>query len=105
VKLTLSARLPFRFLSVVNSHGWRQLAPFDYDENTNTLSYVLRLSNGRGVELQFRDGVEGVVVEAEKLESTCGLGREKGGISCSNIVHSLWQANVTSRGACCVMPW
>jgi 3-methyladenine DNA glycosylase/8-oxoguanine DNA glycosylase len=68
MKFTLTARPPFSFLSVVNSHGWRQLAPFDYEENTNTLSYVLRLFNGRVVELQLRDGVEGVIVETEKLD-------------------------------------
>ena len=68
MKFSLSARRPFNFLSVVNSHGWRQLAPFSYDENSNTLSYVLRLSNGRVVELNMRDGGDGVAVETEKLE-------------------------------------
>jgi 3-methyladenine DNA glycosylase/8-oxoguanine DNA glycosylase len=72
MKFSLSARPPFNFLSVVNSHGWRQLAPFSYDENTNTLFYVLRLSNGRVIELKLRDGadVDGVIVETEKLDKT-----------------------------------
>src|SRR5688500_5360394 len=72
MKFSLSARPPFNFLSVVNSHGWRQLAPFSYDENTNTLFYVLRLSNGRVIELKRRDGAEakGVIVETEKLDKT-----------------------------------
>jgi 3-methyladenine DNA glycosylase/8-oxoguanine DNA glycosylase len=70
MKFSLSARLPFNFLSVVNSHGWRQLAPFSYDENSHTLCYVLRLSNGRVVELKLRDGVGGVLVETEKLDKT-----------------------------------
>ena len=70
MKRTLSARPPFNFLSVVNSHGWRQLAPFSYEESTNTLSYVLRLSNGRVVELRFSDGGEGLLVETEKLGKT-----------------------------------
>ena len=68
VKFTLAARPPFKFLSVVNSHGWRQLAPFSYDELTNTLSYILRLSNGRIIELKFRDATNGVTVETEKLD-------------------------------------
>ena len=68
MKFTLSARPPFKFLSVVNSHGWRQLAPFSYDELTNTLSYVLRLSNGRVIELKFHDAINGVMVETEKLD-------------------------------------
>jgi 3-methyladenine DNA glycosylase/8-oxoguanine DNA glycosylase len=68
MKFTLSARPPFKFLSVVNSHGWRQLAPFSYDELTNILSYVLRLSTGRVIELKFHDGTDGVLVETEKLD-------------------------------------
>ena len=67
MKFTLSARPPFNFLSVVNSHGWRQLAPFSYDEESNTLSYVLRLSGGRVVELKLRDAGDGVLVETETL--------------------------------------
>jgi 3-methyladenine DNA glycosylase/8-oxoguanine DNA glycosylase len=70
MKFTLPARKPFNFTSVINSHGWRQLAPFSYDENTNTLSYVLRLSNGRVIELHFRNAADGVTVETEKLDKT-----------------------------------
>ena len=68
MNFSLSARPPFNFLSVVNSHGWRQLAPFSYDESNNTLFYVLRLSNGRVIELKLSDGTEGVIVETEKLD-------------------------------------
>jgi 3-methyladenine DNA glycosylase/8-oxoguanine DNA glycosylase len=72
VKFTLPAHKPFNFLSVVNSHGWLQLVPFSYDENSNTLFYVLRLSNGRVVELKLHDGAhaDSVVVETEKLDRT-----------------------------------
>lgn len=69
MKFSISARPPFNFLSVVNSHGWRQLAPFSYDEENKTLCYVLRLSNGRVVELQFRGGADGVSVETQKLDA------------------------------------
>jgi 3-methyladenine DNA glycosylase/8-oxoguanine DNA glycosylase len=69
MKFALSARPPFNFLSVVRSHGWFQLAPFHFDEQTNILYYILRLSNGRAVELKLRDAAEGVNVEAEKLNS------------------------------------
>jgi len=68
MKFSLSARPPFKFLSVVNSHGWRQLAPFSYDESTNTLHHVLRLSNGRVIELKLRDAMDSVGVETEKLD-------------------------------------
>ncbi|MGB8982505.1 MAG: hypothetical protein WCC12_11560 [Anaerolineales bacterium] len=67
---SLPARKPFNFLSVVNSHGWRQLAPFSYAESSNTLGYILRLSNGRVIELRLRDGKDGVVVETERLNKS-----------------------------------
>jgi len=68
MKFTLPARKPFNFLSVVNSHGWRQLAPFSYDENSKTLCYILRLASGRVIELRLHDAGEGVLVETEKLD-------------------------------------
>ncbi|HLO27491.1 MAG TPA: hypothetical protein VK249_00055, partial [Anaerolineales bacterium] len=67
MKFTLPARKPFNFLSVLNSHGWRQLAPFTYEEDSHTLCYILRLSNGRVIELKLQDGTDGVVVETDKL--------------------------------------
>jgi 3-methyladenine DNA glycosylase/8-oxoguanine DNA glycosylase len=67
MKFTLPAHKPFNFLSVVNSHGWRQLAPFSYDELSNTLCYILRLANGRVLELALQAGADGVIVETEKL--------------------------------------
>lgn len=70
MKFTLPARLPFNFLSVVNSHGWRQLVPFSYDENTNTLSYIMRLSNERVIELKLGEAKDGVTVETEKLDKS-----------------------------------
>ncbi len=70
MEFTLPARKPFNFLSVVNSHGWRQLAPFLYDENSNRLSYTLRLLNGRVIELRLRDATDGVQIETEKLNKT-----------------------------------
>jgi 3-methyladenine DNA glycosylase/8-oxoguanine DNA glycosylase len=69
MKFDLPARPPFNFLSVVRSHGWFQLAPFHFDEQTNTLHYILRLSNGRVVELKLREAAKGVNVEVEKLNS------------------------------------
>ena len=68
MEFTLPARKPFDFLSVINSHGWVQLAPFHFDEESNTLHYVLQLANGRVVELNMWDAGDGVGVETEKLE-------------------------------------
>jgi 3-methyladenine DNA glycosylase/8-oxoguanine DNA glycosylase len=70
MKFNLPARKPFNFTSVVNSHGWRQLAPFSYDENANTLGYTLRLSNARIIELRMSDGKDGLSVETDKLNKS-----------------------------------
>lgn len=70
MKFTLPARKPFNFLSVVNSHGWYQLAPFMFDETSNTLHYILQLANGRTVELKLRGAADGIQVETEKLDKT-----------------------------------
>lgn len=68
MKFTLPARKPFNFLSVIHSHGWYQLTPFHFDEETNTLHYVLQLAHGRVLELKLRDAEDGVSVETEKLD-------------------------------------
>jgi 3-methyladenine DNA glycosylase/8-oxoguanine DNA glycosylase len=70
MKLTLPARKPFNFSSVVNSHGWRQLAPFSYDEDASALGYILRLSNARVIELRMSDGKDSVIVETDRLNKT-----------------------------------
>jgi 3-methyladenine DNA glycosylase/8-oxoguanine DNA glycosylase len=67
MQFNLSARLPFRFLSVAKSHGWVQLAPFVFDEETSTLSYIDRLSNGRVLEYRISGTEYGVSVETEEL--------------------------------------
>jgi 3-methyladenine DNA glycosylase/8-oxoguanine DNA glycosylase len=67
MKFELPARPPFRFLSVVNSHGWLQLAPFSFDEGASTLSYIDRLSNGRVLEVRISESPHGVTVETGKL--------------------------------------
>ncbi len=67
MQLTLSARPPFRFLSVVKSHGWVQLAPFSFDEETSTLAYTDRLSNGRVLTYQIVETQGGISVKTEKL--------------------------------------
>ena len=62
--LTLNARQPFNFRSVVNSHGWVQLAPFRLNEDGFVLSYVDRLANGRVVEYRICEAPGGVTVDA-----------------------------------------
>jgi len=64
LKLNLFARPPFNFHSVVNSHGWVQMAPFRYDEEGNLLFYTDRLSNGRLVDYRISETSHGVEVES-----------------------------------------
>ena len=61
--LTLPARQPFNFHSVVNSHGWVQLAPFRFDEIGQTLFYTDCLANGRLVEYGIREASPGVQID------------------------------------------
>ena len=67
MQFTLPARPPFRFLSVVKSHGWVQMAPFAFDEETATLTYTDRLSNGRVLDYQITEAENGITVKTEKL--------------------------------------
>jgi len=59
----LSARLPFSFAAVADSHGWRQLAPFSGDRED--LRYILRLASGRVTELRLTGAGAGVRVNTE----------------------------------------
>ena len=70
--LNLTARRPFNFLSVVNSHGWVQLAPFVFDETGKTLLYTDRLSNHRVIEYRITEASKGV-----KVETTGRLGKSE----------------------------
>lgn len=53
MKISLAARPPFNFHSVIHSHGWYQLAPNVWDDECQTLTRVERLSNGRLVNLSL----------------------------------------------------
>jgi 3-methyladenine DNA glycosylase/8-oxoguanine DNA glycosylase len=61
--LQLRARPPFSFDSVINSHGWRQLAPFGGEGDA--LTYVLRLRAGRVIALHLAGAEDGVRVSAD----------------------------------------
>jgi len=61
--LTLPARPPFNFNSVVKSHGWVELAPFRFEEDRRALFYTDRLENGRVVELAVSEALGGVQVD------------------------------------------
>jgi 3-methyladenine DNA glycosylase/8-oxoguanine DNA glycosylase len=62
--LTLAARQPFFYPAVISSHGWPQLAPFEWQEGVEKLGYVMELSNGRVVRLEFTPAEGGLHVSA-----------------------------------------
>jgi 3-methyladenine DNA glycosylase/8-oxoguanine DNA glycosylase len=59
----LPARQPFSFYSAARSHGWAQLAPFVWDEGTQVLGYILRLSSSRVIALRLSDAPGGLLVQ------------------------------------------
>jgi 3-methyladenine DNA glycosylase/8-oxoguanine DNA glycosylase len=65
LELKLSARPPFNFLSVVQSHGWLQLAPFQFDEAAKTLFYTDRFASGRVTQYQMTGDSKGVTVQTK----------------------------------------
>jgi 3-methyladenine DNA glycosylase/8-oxoguanine DNA glycosylase len=73
MQFNISSRPPFNFLSVVRSHGWFQLLPFNLDETSGTLSYILRLSNGQVVELVTSGSESGLRVDCPQLEADSQL--------------------------------
>ena len=61
--LDLTARTPFLFHSTVHSHGWYQLAPFQWDEDTHILRWAERLSDGRTIAVTATGLQNGVRAE------------------------------------------
>ena len=64
MRVRLAARSPFQLQTVVNSHGWIQLAPFAASEGGG-LRYVMRLSSGRVAAVGVGAIADGVAAEGE----------------------------------------
>jgi len=60
--LRLSAHPPFQFRSVIRSHGWYQLAPFEWDDASGVFRAVERLESSRVVALEITGQSDGVAV-------------------------------------------
>lgn len=80
--LILTARPPFRFESVIHSHGWYQLAPHHWAPEAGRFQTVERLSTGRVVTVAMTGrpaGLEarvpGRLTRAEQAELTHRLTR------------------------------
>jgi 3-methyladenine DNA glycosylase/8-oxoguanine DNA glycosylase len=69
VKRKITAKPPFDFQGVVESHGWASLAPFSMQESSGKLQYAAHLEGDLVVEIHMSDAFEGVLVETEPLGS------------------------------------
>lgn len=65
MRLELPAQPPFSLQQVISSHGWPQLAPFQWDRSSGELRRVERLASGRVVELRFDQAPGGAAVEID----------------------------------------
>lgn len=70
MQFALSARPPFNFQSVLQSHGWGQCLPFRLDDETGNLGYTLRLSSGRVIDLEISEGPDGIQVQTGQLNAS-----------------------------------
>jgi 3-methyladenine DNA glycosylase/8-oxoguanine DNA glycosylase len=60
MEMTLAARPPFSLSSVINSHGWVQLAPFD--QAGEGFTYIDRLATGKVIVFTVAEAPGGVSV-------------------------------------------
>ncbi|GIK59068.1 MAG: hypothetical protein BroJett015_47310 [Chloroflexota bacterium] len=65
MEMMLAARPPFSLATVVNSHGWVQLAPFTGPDAENGFDYVLELTSGRVIAFHVGAAASGVRVFTE----------------------------------------
>jgi hypothetical protein len=63
MQINLEAKPPFSLNSVIKSHGWIQLAPFNMLPGEAGLTYVDRLHSGKVVQLVIQEAPNGVTVD------------------------------------------
>lgn len=63
MKLSIVAKQPFRFESVVRSHGWSVLSPFHWNADTGILERIEELASGKIVALALQHADDGIAVE------------------------------------------
>jgi len=68
IQFNILTSTQFSFQATVDSHGWRNLAPFHYDKETRILTRIERLTNGVLVKLTISDGgKEGIQISVEGI--------------------------------------
>ncbi len=63
MQINLEAKLPFSLTSVIKSHGWIQLAPFNMLQAETGFTYVDQLHSGKVVKLVIQEAPNGVIVD------------------------------------------
>lgn len=55
MQISLAPPIPFSLYSVVHSHGWFQLTPFEILEDGQVLAYTIQLAAGKVVRFEVRE--------------------------------------------------
>ena len=59
MEFTLAVTPPFSLPSVIRSHGWIQIAPFEYEKGENEFAYITKLSSGTVHEFRVQEAPQG----------------------------------------------
>ena len=65
MKIERPAPPDFSFAETLSAHGWRRLAPFEWDEDTQTLEHVEELDGGAVVRLRLRAPEGRLTIDAD----------------------------------------
>jgi 3-methyladenine DNA glycosylase/8-oxoguanine DNA glycosylase len=72
LKLEFPAKQPFSLNSVIHSHGWARLAPFNLEDETGELTYIFALENQHAVKLFIDQNDVGVSIEVKDSINQAG---------------------------------
>jgi 3-methyladenine DNA glycosylase/8-oxoguanine DNA glycosylase len=59
-KINLSVPKPFSLDRIIHSHGWIQLAPFNYEKGADRFSYTIRLTSGEVSTFTINESISGI---------------------------------------------
>ena len=62
MEFTIAVTPPFSLESIIRSHGWIQLAPFQYQKGEKEFAYIIKLNRGSVHEFRVEEAPDGVRV-------------------------------------------
>lgn len=62
MQVALTPPVPFSLYSVIHSHGWVQLAPFEILDDDKALAYTMQLASGKVLRLQIRQAASSISI-------------------------------------------